>query len=46
MRPLAALRQALEKGYTDIDAIEKNEKFDLLRQTPGYRDLVRQLKKK
>jgi vacuolar-type H+-ATPase subunit I/STV1 len=43
---LAALRQAVEKGYTDIDAIEKNVEFDALRQMPGYRDLVQQLKKK
>ena len=46
MRPLAALRQALEKGYADLDAMEKNQEFDGLRQMPGYRDLVQQLKKK
>jgi len=43
---LAALRQAVEKGYADLDAMEKNQEFDALRQTPGYRDLVQQLKKK
>jgi len=46
MRPLAALRQAVERGYTDLDAMEKNQEFDALRQIPGYRDLVQQLKKK
>jgi dienelactone hydrolase len=43
---LAALRQAVEKGYADLDAMEKNQEFDGLRQMPGYRDLVRQLTKK
>jgi len=43
---LAALRKAVEKGYADLDALEKNEEFAGLRQTPGYQGLVRRLKKK
>lgn len=42
---LAALRKAVEKGYADRDAIEKNADFEALRSLPGYAKLIEQLKK-
>jgi len=42
---LAALREAVEKGYADLDAMEKNADFESLRSLPGYAKLIEQLKK-
>jgi predicted Zn-dependent protease len=42
---LAALRQAVEKGYADRDGIEENADFESLRSLPGYTKLIEQLKK-
>jgi len=43
--PLAELRTAIEKGFTDGEEIEKDPDFDGLRQSPEFAKLLRQIKK-
>lgn len=39
---LDALRQALLRGYRDIDFLETDSDLDSLREEPGYRELLRE----
>jgi tetratricopeptide (TPR) repeat protein len=39
---LAALRQALLRGYRDIDYLESDRDLESLREEPGYRALLRE----
>jgi tetratricopeptide (TPR) repeat protein len=39
---LEALRQALLRGYRDIDFLESDRDLDSLREEPGYRALLRE----
>jgi pimeloyl-ACP methyl ester carboxylesterase len=43
---LQALRQAIEKGFSNLDDLEKNPDFASLRGESGYREAVELLKKK
>jgi hypothetical protein len=42
---IAELRVAIEKGFADHEALEKNPDFDALRQTPEFAKLLRQVAK-
>lgn len=42
-RAVADLRQAVEKGYKDLPALEKDPAFDSVRQDEGYKEVVRSL---
>jgi tetratricopeptide (TPR) repeat protein len=43
---LETLRRAVEKGYTDLESIEKNEDFAPLRGMRAYEELVEKLRKR
>jgi pimeloyl-ACP methyl ester carboxylesterase len=43
---VAALRKAIEKGFSDLDQLEKDPDFASLRGQPGYEEIVELLKKK
>lgn len=40
-RAVADLRKAVEKGYKDLPALEKDAAFDSVRQDDGYKEVVR-----
>ena len=40
-KSLAALKTALEKGFTDIETIKTNPAFESLRKEPAYRNLIK-----
>jgi tetratricopeptide (TPR) repeat protein len=42
-RAVADLRKAVEKGYKDLPALEKDAAFDSVRQDEGYKEVVRSL---
>ncbi len=43
---LAALRQSVGHGFTDLDQLEKNPDLASLRGQPGYQEVVESVKKK
>lgn len=43
-RAVADLRKAVEKGYKDLPALEKDAAFDSVRQDEGYKEVVRSLR--
>jgi predicted esterase len=43
-RALDALRRAVEKGFKDAAAIERNNELDVLRDDPAYKQIVEGLK--
>ena len=43
---IAALEQAVECGYDDVEWMEKDEDLDNLRDDPRYKDIVRKLRAK
>ena len=43
---LAALRHAVELGYSDLDQLEKNPDLASLRGQPGYQEVVESVRKK
>lgn len=42
-RAVADLRKAVEKGYKDLPALEKDTAFDSVRQDDGYKEIVKSL---
>lgn len=44
-RAMAALGQAIERGFSDLVRIEQNEDFATLRDDPGYKKMIAGLKK-
>lgn len=42
-RAVADLRKAVEKGYKDLPALEKDAAFDSVRQDEGYKEVVKAL---
>ena len=40
-KSLAALKTALERGFTDIERIKTNPAFESLRKEPAYQDLIK-----
>ncbi|HEV2853403.1 MAG TPA: hypothetical protein VHC97_11420 [Thermoanaerobaculia bacterium] len=42
-RAIADLRQAVQKGYKDLPALEKDQAFNSVRQDEGYKEVVKSL---
>jgi tetratricopeptide (TPR) repeat protein len=42
-RAIADLRQAVQKGYKDLPALEKDQAFNSVRQEEGYKEVVKSL---
>jgi len=40
-KSLAALKTALEKGFTDVDTIKTNPAFESLRNEPAYQEVIK-----
>ena len=44
-RALDALKRAVEKGFKDAAALERDKDLDALRDDPAYKQIVEELKK-